>query len=225
VAKDVSLTFADEFTGHICSRPACNSSRHIIAMTTLTPRSELLISLERHNATFTTLLSLIPPRYYITPTPEEVCPTLNPSKVGLSQADDWMTVQADNRWMKSKKRKTGEELKEHKRRVKLDKVGFMTIHAFPRQDTGRLISNDSSTRPTTSLPIRSSPPPPLRPKSQLDPRVGPSNRYLLPPQSPNFERNSSPNSIPSAGIGDSTTIPNRRAGIRSRLLGGPRGGR
>lgn len=38
----------------------------------LTPRSELLASLEKHNASFTTLLSLIPAQFYIQQTPEEV---------------------------------------------------------------------------------------------------------------------------------------------------------
>lgn len=37
-----------------------------------TDRAELLSSLEKHNATFTTLLSLIPAQYYIAPTQEEV---------------------------------------------------------------------------------------------------------------------------------------------------------
>lgn len=37
-----------------------------------TPRVELLASLEKHNESFTTLLSLIPAQYYIQPTQEEV---------------------------------------------------------------------------------------------------------------------------------------------------------
>ncbi|KAL7422641.1 hypothetical protein Q5752_001932 [Cryptotrichosporon argae] len=57
-------------------------------------------SLERHNAAFTTLLSLIPPKYYIAPTAEE----------------------ADSKWMKNKKRRTGEEIKEHKRKARQDKL-------------------------------------------------------------------------------------------------------
>jgi hypothetical protein len=37
-----------------------------------TDRTDLLESLEKHNAAFTTLLSLIPSQYYIAPTQEEV---------------------------------------------------------------------------------------------------------------------------------------------------------
>lgn len=62
--------------------------------------SALVSALEARNATFTTLLSLIPQQYYVAPTDEEM----------------------DSRWMKNKKRKTGEEIKEHKRRTKLEKV-------------------------------------------------------------------------------------------------------
>ncbi|GFZ48310.1 hypothetical protein JCM24511_06058 [Saitozyma sp. JCM 24511] len=65
-----------------------------------TDRTDLLESLEKHNAAFTTLLSLIPSQYYIAPTQEE----------------------ADSKWMKNKKRKTGEEIKEHKRRAKASKL-------------------------------------------------------------------------------------------------------
>ena len=38
----------------------------------LTPRDELVISLENHNTTFNKLLSLIPAKFYIAPTAEEV---------------------------------------------------------------------------------------------------------------------------------------------------------
>ncbi|KAK1922904.1 establishment of cell polarity protein [Papiliotrema laurentii] len=65
-----------------------------------TPTSDLLASLEKHNANFTTLLSLIPSKFYVAPDPEE----------------------ADNRYMKNKKRKTGEEIKEHKKRAKQNKL-------------------------------------------------------------------------------------------------------
>ncbi|WVQ95736.1 hypothetical protein IAU59_002835 [Kwoniella sp. CBS 9459] len=61
---------------------------------------DLTQSLERHNATFTTLLSLIPAQYYIAPDPEV----------------------ADSKWMKNKKRKTGEEIKESKRKSKQEKL-------------------------------------------------------------------------------------------------------
>ena len=60
----------------------------------------LVSALAARNDTFTTLLSLIPQQYYVQPTQEE----------------------ADSRWMKNKKRKTGEEIKEHKRKVKQEKV-------------------------------------------------------------------------------------------------------
>jgi len=39
---------------------------------TSTHSPELLASLEKHNATFTTLLSLIPSKFYVAPDPEEV---------------------------------------------------------------------------------------------------------------------------------------------------------
>ncbi|EKD02104.1 establishment of cell polarity protein [Trichosporon asahii var. asahii CBS 8904] len=60
----------------------------------------LVSALAARNDTFTTLLSLIPQQYYVQPTQEE----------------------ADSRWMKNKKRKTGEEIKEHKRKVKQEKL-------------------------------------------------------------------------------------------------------
>ncbi|WVF68115.1 hypothetical protein IAT40_002878 [Kwoniella sp. CBS 6097] len=65
-----------------------------------TTTEDLTQSLERHNATFTTLLSLIPAQYYIAPDPEV----------------------ADSKWMKNKKRKTGEEIKESKRKSKQEKL-------------------------------------------------------------------------------------------------------
>ncbi|WVR08432.1 hypothetical protein IAU60_005487 [Kwoniella sp. DSM 27419] len=64
------------------------------------PAEDIAQSLERHNATFTTLLSLIPAQYYIAADPEV----------------------ADSKWMKNKKRKTGEEIKEHKRKSKQEKL-------------------------------------------------------------------------------------------------------
>lgn len=75
-----------------------------MADTTTTRDPELVASLTARNATFSRLLSLIPQQYYVAPTQEE----------------------ADNRWMKNKKRKTGEEIKEHKeskRRLREVKVG------------------------------------------------------------------------------------------------------
>jgi len=73
------------------------------AMATLsTPRDDLVESLEKHNATFTKLLSLIPARFYLPPDQDEL----------------------DSRWMKNKKRRTGEEIKEHKRKAKADKVSL-----------------------------------------------------------------------------------------------------
>ncbi|CAD6579547.1 MAG: hypothetical protein TREMPRED_002515 [Tremellales sp. Tagirdzhanova-0007] len=79
-----------------------SATRYLKTMGDLTSSkpSGLIASLGRHNETFTTLLALIPARYYLAPTPEE----------------------ADNKWMKNKKRKTGEEIKEHKRRVKHEKL-------------------------------------------------------------------------------------------------------
>lgn len=82
----------------------------IIRRTTMTdlatPHAELRASLEAHNATFTKLLSLIPARFYLPPDQDEL----------------------DSRWMKNKKRRTGEEIKEHKRNAKASKVSRMTNH-------------------------------------------------------------------------------------------------
>ena len=68
--------------------------------TLATPRTELAESLEKHNATFTKLLSLIPAKFYLPPDQEEL----------------------DSRFMKNKKRRTGEEIKDHKRKAKAEKV-------------------------------------------------------------------------------------------------------
>lgn len=71
---------------------------------------ELVASLTQRNATFSRLLSLIPQQYYVAPTQEEM----------------------DNRWMKNKKRKTGDEIKEHKeskRRLREEKVGMRGVVA------------------------------------------------------------------------------------------------
>lgn len=72
------------------------------SLISMTPREDILASLEQHNTSFTTLLSLIPAKFYIAPNEAE----------------------ADSRWMKNKKRKTGEELKEHKRKAKMEKVSL-----------------------------------------------------------------------------------------------------
>lgn len=61
---------------------------------------EIVAALAARNATFVTLLGLIPQQYYVGPSEEQL----------------------DSRWMKNKKRKTGEEIKEHKRRAKQEKV-------------------------------------------------------------------------------------------------------
>ena len=94
------------------------------SMTSMTDQAELLASLERHNTTFTTLLSLIPSRFYAAPDPDEV----RPSPCSRVESDRLCslllpTLQADSRWMKNKKRKTGEEIKESKRRAKHEKAG------------------------------------------------------------------------------------------------------
>ncbi|TXT10769.1 hypothetical protein VHUM_02274 [Vanrija humicola] len=60
----------------------------------------LLASLEARNAVFASLLSLIPQQYYLGPSEEQL----------------------DSRWMKKKKRKTGDEIKEHKKKAKQDKL-------------------------------------------------------------------------------------------------------
>ncbi|BEI81914.1 hypothetical protein CcaverHIS002_0210740 [Cutaneotrichosporon cavernicola] len=66
-----------------------------------TARDPALVSaLTARNATFATLLSLIPQQYYVGPSEEQL----------------------DSHWMKNKKRKTGDEIKEHKRRAKQEKL-------------------------------------------------------------------------------------------------------
>lgn len=73
-----ALTAERQFTRAISQLPVCvihcatshtSSTRHD---TMPTDRTDLLESLEKHNAAFTTLLSLIPSQYYIAPTQEEV---------------------------------------------------------------------------------------------------------------------------------------------------------
>jgi hypothetical protein len=86
-----------------------------------TPREDLVESLEKHNATFTKLLSLIPARFYLPPDQDEL----------------------DSRWMKNKKRRTGEEIKEHKRKAKADKVSLRAM-----SDSEWILMN-SWTRQTT----------------------------------------------------------------------------
>jgi hypothetical protein len=76
-------------------------------------RDALVSALEARNATFTTLLRLIPQQYYVAPTDEEI----------------------DSKWMKNKKRKTGEEIKEHKRRARGDKVSPVELHCIVPHNT------------------------------------------------------------------------------------------
>lgn len=95
-----------------------------------TPQQELLESLEKHNATFTKLLSLIPARFYLPPDQDEL----------------------DSRWMKNKKRRTGEEIKQHKRKAKAEKVGLTSGRVA---DTVQVSSAPSSESPLlTSLVAR-----------------------------------------------------------------------
>ncbi|ODO10338.1 hypothetical protein I350_00933 [Cryptococcus amylolentus CBS 6273] len=79
--------------------------------------ADLYSSLEKHNAAFTQLLSLIPAQYYIALAPEE----------------------ADSKWMINKKRKTGEELKESKKKskhAKLDPANNRTTVEILAQESG-----------------------------------------------------------------------------------------
>ncbi|WWC72338.1 uncharacterized protein I206_106300 [Kwoniella pini CBS 10737] len=107
---------------------------------TPTPREDLLKSLEKHNSTFTTLLSLIPAQYYIAPDPDVV----------------------DSKWMKNKKRKTGEEIKEHKRKVKQNK-----LDPSNHQSLDQLQSTDTAAEEVESESIL--------------PEAGPSSLQPLPP--------------------------------------------
>ncbi|KAK4686416.1 hypothetical protein P7C73_g3715, partial [Tremellales sp. Uapishka_1] len=96
---------------------------------------ELVSSLETHNAAFNQLLSLIPSRYYIAQEAEE---------------------QADSKWMKNKKRKTGEEIKEHKRRAKQEKLdpsnNKTTAEKLASKDVAHAEDDGPSTSKLTPLP-------------------------------------------------------------------------
>nr|XP_018260026.1 uncharacterized protein I303_08098 [Kwoniella dejecticola CBS 10117]OBR82184.1 hypothetical protein I303_08098 [Kwoniella dejecticola CBS 10117] len=109
-----------------------------------TPREDLLKSLEKHNSTFTTLLSLIPAQYYVAPDPDVV----------------------DSKWMKNKKRKTGEEIKEHKRKVKQDK-----LDPSKHQTLDQIQSTESAHKENNAEPESIS----------VLPEAGPSSLQPLPP--------------------------------------------
>ncbi|ORX41211.1 surfeit locus protein 6-domain-containing protein [Kockovaella imperatae] len=99
---------------------------------------DLLASLERHNESFTKLLSLIPSRFYAAPESQEV----------------------DSKWMKKKKRQTGEEIKEQKKKARQDKFDPS------KQSTAADLVNSSSQAGPSSIPLPiSSPalPAPVRP--------------------------------------------------------------
>ncbi|WRT70496.1 uncharacterized protein IL334_007494 [Kwoniella shivajii] len=138
-----------------------------MATTTITPTpaEDLRKSLENHNNTFTTLLSLIPAQYYIAPDPEVV----------------------DSKWMKNKKRKSGEEIKEHKRKVKHDK-----LDPSNHKTLDQIQSIDSETNGTVSNEIV---------------EAGPSN----PPPS------TSSNAIALKPLAPSASISDLRAKLQSRL--------
>ena len=91
---------------------------------------ELVASLERHNATFTKLLSLIPSRFYAAPDPDEVS-VLKILAAALLRTK-LTYIQLDSRWMKKKKRQTGEEIKEQKKKAKLDKVDLSLLKVYLR---------------------------------------------------------------------------------------------
>ncbi|OWZ59583.1 hypothetical protein LQV05_000811 [Cryptococcus neoformans] len=93
-------------------------------------------SLEKHNAAFTTLLSLIPAQYYIAADPEV----------------------ADSKWMKNKKRKTGEEIKENKKKIKQAKLdpskNLTTAEILAQNNNGEKSSegfSDAIAGPSTNL--------------------------------------------------------------------------
>ncbi|KIR42598.1 hypothetical protein I307_04563 [Cryptococcus deuterogattii 99/473] len=100
------------------------------------PLPDISESLERHNAAFTTLLSLIPAQYYIAVDPEV----------------------ADNKWMKNKKRKTGEEIKENKKKIKQTKLdpskNLTTAELLAQNNSGEKLleeSSDAIAGPSTTL--------------------------------------------------------------------------
>ncbi|WVQ85777.1 hypothetical protein IAT38_007944 [Cryptococcus sp. DSM 104549] len=95
-------------------------------MAAVSAPADLAASLEKHNTTFTTLLSLIPAQYYIAPDPEV----------------------ADSKWMKNKKRKTGEEIKETKKKnkqAKLDPSNHQTTADILLGTTAQTESTEAGT--------------------------------------------------------------------------------
>jgi len=128
-------------------------------------RDAIVASLEARNATFTTLLRLIPAQYYVAPTDEEL----------------------DSKWMKNKKRKTGEEIKEHKRRARGEKVS--DVHGRSVYEPLWLFivvwttADFSSTLPTSLRTRRRTPLPPLLPPPRrVFPRPCPPSRLSRPPR-------------------------------------------
>lgn len=61
--------------------------------------------------------------------------------------------QADSKWMKNKKRKTGEEIKEHKRRAKASKVGRASGRGRAR-GADLIMSRKSISLPRRSVLLR-----------------------------------------------------------------------
>ncbi|ODN82632.1 hypothetical protein L202_00930 [Cryptococcus amylolentus CBS 6039] len=100
--------------------------------------ADLYSSLEKHNAAFTQLLSLIPAQYYIALAPEE----------------------ADSKWMINKKRKTGEELKESKKKSKHAK-----LDPANNRTTVEILAQEVWAAPPLAAPAPASPPFPLPPLS------------------------------------------------------------
>lgn len=163
-------------------------------------RADLMASLEKRNATFSTLIRLIPSQYYVAPTDEEM----------------------DTRWMKNKKRKTGEEIKEHKRRAREEKVSSVCLgnQAVVRSSSWNLTL--SSTPPICRrLMMKARRQSPLSYPHLLvasHPLCQPSPLSLLLHQSPTFETVCEASWTTLRRTVESTRrTPTPRAGRRSRL--------
>jgi hypothetical protein len=67
--------FPDSYSNHLANLIHTYTMARTITLQT--PRTEILSSLQKHDESFTTLLSLIPAQYYIQPTQEEVSQAQN----------------------------------------------------------------------------------------------------------------------------------------------------
>jgi hypothetical protein len=98
-------------------------------MTDIETSQDLRRSLDKRDAAFERLLSLIPARYYIVDTPEEVSADERLDE-RLDRFWYWshdplpLPDQADSKWMKNKKKRSAEEVTETRKKAKFEKVSI-----------------------------------------------------------------------------------------------------